>query len=111
MGLVSFIPALIFDELSYEALRGGSKALAYSAFLSVTVAFTLQVVAQKKTKATHAGLLSSLEGVFAVIGGVLMLSEPMTSRRVLGCVLMFVGVLVAELWQERVMAEPEVLPD
>ncbi|MCK4720916.1 EamA family transporter, partial [bacterium] len=59
------------------------------------IAFTLQVVGQRYAPPAHAAIIMSLEAVFAVLGGWWLLSETMTSRGILGCVLMLFGMLVS----------------
>jgi drug/metabolite transporter (DMT)-like permease len=65
----------------------------------VGVAYTLQVVAQEKAKPAHAAIILSLEAVFAAIGGWVILDENLTGRAMTGCILMFCGMLVSQLWR------------
>lgn len=69
----------------------------YSGVLSSGVAYTLQIVAQKDTDPTVASLLLSLESVFAVISGMIVLHEVLSGREIFGCVLMFAAIIVAQL--------------
>jgi drug/metabolite transporter (DMT)-like permease len=71
----------------------------YGGVLSVGVAYTLQVVAQQEAKPAHAAIILSLEAVFAALGGWLLLGEIMAPRGMLGCALMFCGMLVSQLWR------------
>jgi drug/metabolite transporter (DMT)-like permease len=64
----------------------------------VGVAYTLQVVAQRHAHPAHAAILLSLEAVFAAVGGWLILGEVMPGRGLMGCVLMFSGMLVSQLY-------------
>ncbi|MEN8225990.1 MAG: DMT family transporter [Bacteroidota bacterium] len=68
----------------------------YGGVLSVGIAYTLQVIAQKKAPPAHAAIILSLEAVFAAIGGWIILDEQLASREILGCVLMLLGMLVAQ---------------
>ena len=61
------------------------------------IGYTLQIIAQKFTDPTVASLLMSLESVFAVIAGAILLGERMTPRELLGCVIMFAAIVVANL--------------
>ena len=70
--------------------------LLYAAILSSGVAFTLQIIAQNKIKPTIASLLMSLESVFSVISGWVMLNERFTLQEGIGCVLMFTAVILAQ---------------
>ncbi|WP_312091392.1 DMT family transporter [Aminipila sp.] len=69
----------------------------YSGVLSSGVAYTLQIVAQKDTDPTVASLLLSLESVFAVLSGMVILHEVLSGREIFGCVLMFAAIIVAQL--------------
>jgi drug/metabolite transporter (DMT)-like permease len=70
----------------------------YGGVLSVGVAYTLQVVAQRNAHPAHAAILLSLEAVFAAIGGWIVLGERLTTRGFLGCGLMLAGMLLSQLW-------------
>lgn len=106
-GLLSLIPAFLVD-LQHSAanipamisLFGQPTALIsllYAGFLSCGVAFTLQVVGQKGLNPTVASLLMSLESVFSVVGGWLILHEKMNGRELLGCALIFGAVVLAQI--------------
>jgi drug/metabolite transporter (DMT)-like permease len=74
----------------------------YGGILSVGIGYTLQIVGQKKAPPTHAAIIMSLEAVFAVIGGVIILSETMNERKWIGCSLMLAGMLLAQVKWRRV---------
>ncbi len=74
--------------------------LLYAAVLSSGVAFTLQIVAQNKIRPTVASLLMSLESVFAVLGGWVVLNERLTLQEGIGCALMFSAVILAQIHSE-----------
>lgn len=93
-GLMSLAAAVLLGE----PFRGARKAfipLAYSGFLSVGLAFTLQVFAQKRVRPSEAGALMALEAVFAALGGWLILHETLTPVELSGCLLMLLGTLLA----------------
>jgi drug/metabolite transporter (DMT)-like permease len=70
----------------------------YGGIVSVGVAYTLQVVAQKKARPSHAALIMCLEAVFAAIGGHFLLGEVLTARGLAGCALMLAGMFISQLW-------------
>lgn len=78
----------------------------YAGVMSSGVAYTLQILAQKHAEPSIASLLMSLESVFAVICGFLILNEVLNTREIFGCIIMFVGVILAQLpsKEERLMA-------
>jgi drug/metabolite transporter (DMT)-like permease len=96
-GLLSAVIALFRETLSSDALLKSLIPILYSGFGSVGLAYTLQVVGQKYAPPAHATILLSLEGVFAAIGGVIILSEPLGSWTLLGFILIFCGMLATQL--------------
>ena len=95
--ILSGIAALWLETPTLPGLRGAVWAILYGGLLSVGVAYTLQVVGQRDAHPTHAAIILSLEAVFAVIGGVLLLGETLTPRGLMGCALMLAGMLVSQL--------------
>lgn len=97
--LLSFIVALLFeqDSLNLSNIALAWQPIAYAGLLSVGVAYTLQVVAQRHAPASHAAIIMSLEAVFAVIGGWWLLDEDFSQRAMLGCGLMLLGMIVSQL--------------
>ncbi|HLO13420.1 MAG TPA: DMT family transporter [Anaerolineales bacterium] len=78
-------------------------AIAYTAFFALGLCYTLQIWAQKHTPPADAALILSLESVFAVLSGWLLLDERLAAIQVLGCVLIFVAVLLSQFkeWSLR----------
>jgi drug/metabolite transporter (DMT)-like permease len=89
--------ALLTEHVSSAAIMAAAGPILYGGLLSVGVAFTLQVVAQRSAPPAHAAILLSLESVFAAIGGSLLLGERLGARGALGCALMFAGMLVSQI--------------
>lgn len=71
--------------------------LLYAGVLSCGVGYTLQIVGQDGLNPTVASLLMSLESVFAMLAGWLILKETMGIRQITGCVLIFIAILLAQL--------------
>jgi drug/metabolite transporter (DMT)-like permease len=69
----------------------------YTGIMSCCVAYTFQVVAQRNVGPTVASLLLSMESVFAVIFGMLLLSEQLLPKEIVGCIIMFVAIILAQL--------------
>ena len=78
-------------------------AIAYTAFFSLGLCYTLQVWAQRHTPPADAALILSLESVFAVISGWFLLNERLAPIQILGCILIFVAVLLSQFkeWNLR----------
>ncbi|BBT18248.1 hypothetical protein WP8S17C03_42970 [Metapseudomonas otitidis] len=99
--VISLALALVLEDIRLDAIILAGPAILYGGVIAVAIGYTLQVVAQKHAIASHAAIILSLEAVFAAIAGALMLSESLHARGYLGCALMFVGMLVAQLWPQR----------
>jgi drug/metabolite transporter (DMT)-like permease len=78
--VLSLIVAVIFEDISWDALVQASWPILYSGIFSSGVAFTFQVMAQRHTHPAHASIIMSLEAVFAAIGGWLLLNEILSMR-------------------------------
>jgi drug/metabolite transporter (DMT)-like permease len=63
----------------------------------VGIAYTLQVVVQKSAHPAHTAIILSLEGVFAVLGGWLILGEVLSARGILGCAMMLAGMIFSQI--------------
>ncbi len=92
----SLIPALFTESVTLEALKGCLAPLLYSGLGSVGVAYTLQAVAQRDAPPAHASILLCLESVFAALGGIIILSEPVGFRTFLGFSFMFAGMIITQ---------------
>ncbi len=112
-GIVSCIlifpldPALGFDLPTWENILGSWFPLCYVGIMSCGVAYTFQVTGQAYTDPTSASMILSLESVFGVIAGMIFLGEVMAVREVLGCIIMFAAIIVAQLpsKEERLQAK------
>ncbi|MCQ2501481.1 MAG: DMT family transporter [Lachnospiraceae bacterium] len=93
----STILTVIFETPTWTAIWDAKLTILYAGVLSSGVAYTLQVVAQRYTRPTVATLLMSLESVFAALFGALILHEILTEKELLGCVLVFVAVILAQI--------------
>ena len=69
----------------------------YAGFLSSGIAYTLQIIAQKDADPTSATLIMSLESVFAVLSGWLILGESLSGRELIGCLFVFIAVILAQV--------------
>ncbi|MHA2938050.1 DMT family transporter [Vibrio sp. RC27] len=95
-GLFSFIVAIIKEPIMLEPILQATVPILYGGLGSVGTAYTLQVIAQKDAPPAHAAIIMSLESVFALIGGILFLSEGMTTRGLFGCGLMLLGMIASQ---------------
>jgi drug/metabolite transporter (DMT)-like permease len=94
---LSSIGMFLFEKPQLEAIMNGAIPILYSGALSAGIGFTLQILGQKNTTPTVASLLLSMEAVFGAVFGFLLLSEIMSMRELLGCLLMFVAIIISQL--------------
>ena len=96
-GVLATVFMFILEEPTRQQIKDGWLAIAYAGIMSSGVAFTFQVLAQKRTNPTMASLLMSLESVFAVIGGIVIQQVMPTAREAAGCIIMFAAIVVAQI--------------
>ena len=82
---------------TWQAIGEAIISILYTGVMSSGVGYTLQILAQKDSNPTVVTILLSLESVFAVIAGAIILHQSMTPREYLGCVLMFLAVILAQI--------------
>lgn len=95
--IITGVFAFIFESPSVEKILSAAIPIAYCGILSGGVGYTLQIIAQKRTEPATASLLMSLESVFAVIGGVIILDEKMSVAEIVGCAVIFAAIVLVEL--------------
>lgn len=96
-GILALVPSVLLEHEELSSLMAAWMPILYAGVLSCGVAYTLQVVAQKDTDPVIASLILSLESVFSVIAGWLILGETLSAREMAGCVLVFCAILLAQL--------------
>lgn len=96
-GVLSMIVAFLRESVNLFGLYQAAIPILYGGFLSVGIAFTLQLVAQKRAPAAHAAILMSMETVFAALGGWVVIGETLSMRALFGCGLIISGMLASQL--------------
>ncbi len=96
-GVISMTVALFTEQVSAHMISITIIPLLYAGVMSTAVAYTLQVVAQQHAHSSHAAIILSLEGAFAVLGGWLLLDEKIPLVGLVGCALMLAGMLISQL--------------
>jgi len=94
---LSLLTAVITEVITLHGLFLATLPIAYGGLISVGIAYTLQVVAQRYAHPAHAAIILSLAAVFAAFGGWLILGETLSSRGLIGCSLMLAGMLLSQL--------------
>lgn len=95
--VLSLVTAVIFEPDAFAGVGAALVPILYGGLMSTGVAYTLQVVAQRKAHPAHASIILSMEALFAAIGGVMILHEPVTVRLVAGGALMFAGMTCSQM--------------
>ena len=98
---LSFAAALITETIVLQNVLLAYLPILYAGLFSVGIAFTIQVVAQKEAHPANAAIIMSLEAVFAVIGGWMILNESIPLRGLFGCVMMLIGMILSQLYLFR----------
>lgn len=96
--IFSLMAAFITETIIILNILAAWLPILYAGFLSVGIAFTIQVVAQREAHPSNAAIIMSLEAVFALIGGWLVLNETILLRGLIGCALMLTGMIVSQLY-------------
>ncbi|MBQ6830505.1 MAG: DMT family transporter [Clostridia bacterium] len=94
---ISTVLMLVFERPTIENVTAGLLPLLYVGIMSSGIAYTLQVISQKNSNPTVVTLLLSLESVFAVLTGVVIQGDRLSARELIGCVLMFGAVTLANI--------------
>lgn len=97
VGILNIPLMFAFESPSLSTMVSCWQSVLYAGLMSSGVAYTLQIVAQKDTHPTTASLLMSFESVFAVLAGMVILRDRMSSWEIIGCVVMFAAVILAQL--------------
>lgn len=95
--VLSLAAAALFEDVTAGGLLDAAVPILYGGIMSVGIAYTLQVLAQRNTPASHAAIILSLETVFAALGGWVVLGETIPARGLAGCALMLAGIILSQV--------------
>ncbi|MFR4512994.1 MAG: DMT family transporter [Clostridium sp.] len=96
-GIISLICMTIFEEPHIAQILAAWKPILYAGVMSCGMGYTLQIVGQKGVNPASASLILSLESSISVLAGWLILGQKLTGREILGCVLMFSAIVLAQV--------------
>lgn len=96
-GILSFVFMVVFEKPQWNDIRNGVIPILYTAIIEVAVAYTLQIIGQRDTPPAIAAIILSLEAVFSVISGAVILGETMSLREIIGCLCMLAAVIISQL--------------
>ncbi len=100
-GVISTVLSLIFETVNWAGVWHCVLPILYVAIFSSGIAYTLQILAQAGSNPTVVTLLLSLESVFSVLSGAVILGDRLTMREYAGCALMFAAVIFAQVGFKR----------
>lgn len=96
--ILAWTVAFIFEDVNLEGLKLSFYMIAYAGIFSGGIAYTLQMVGQKySSNPTLSSLILSFEAVFGAITGYIFFNEILSTKELLGCIIMFVAVIIAQL--------------
>lgn len=96
-GIIGFIGMILFEQPQLSAILGAAGPILYTGIMSSGVGYTLQIIGQKGIHPALAALILSLESVFSALSGFLFLHQGMSGRELLGCGLMFLAIILAQM--------------
>ena len=100
-GLISSALMFLFENPTIQAIWDAKLPILYAGVLSCGVAYTLQIVGQKDMNPTVASLILSLESCISVLAGWLILRQTLSGRELIGCVVMFGAILIAQMPERK----------
>ena len=103
--LFSTVFMFIFEGIDIPAIKAASGSILYAGVLSSGVAYTIQTITQRELDPTIASLTMSLESVFAALTGWLVLHETLSTKELLGCVIMFTAIILSQLPEKKPSVE------
>ena len=104
-GFFSLIAMFLFETPVLSSILQAWLPLLYTGVLSCGVAYTFQILGQKNVNSSVASLIMSLEGVFCALGGWILLGESMSIKEMIGCILVFGAILLAQIPSTRIKTD------
>lgn len=99
-GILSAIPAFLLEKPQLTSICAAWMPILYAGVMSCGVAYTLQIIGQKDMNPTVASLILSLESCISVLAGWIILGQNLSTREILGCIIMFGAIILAQLPQK-----------
>ena len=96
-GALGAVFMFLFENPSLAMILSAAGPILYTGIMSTGVGYTLQIVGQKGLNPTVAALILSLESVFSALSGYVFLHQVLTTRELIGCALMFIAIVLAQL--------------
>ena len=100
-GIICLVIGSFVETTTLNNIKNALIPILYAGIGSCGIAYTLQVVGQKYVQPTKATLALSLESAWSVVGGAIILGETMSPRELLGCLILFISVVIAQLPEKK----------
>ena len=97
VAVICTVPMLVLEHPDLSSILSAAVPVLYAGVLSSGAGYTLQIIAQKDADPTEAGMILSLESVFSVLAGFIILHETLSIRELSGCALVFAAVILCQL--------------
>lgn len=107
-GILSFVCMLIFEREYISLIPSAWGEILYLGIMSSGVAYTLQIIGQKKTNPTVASIILSLESVFAMLCGAIFSGTIPESKKILGAAIIFAAVILAQLPSKKLKSVKDI---
>lgn len=104
-GTINILLMFLLEHPDWSLVLSCAVPILYAGVLSCGVAYTLQIIGQQYAEPTPASIIMSLESVFAVLAGAILLNETLRPGEILGCVLMFAAIIIVQLPQKETALE------
>ncbi|MGX6990853.1 DMT family transporter [Pseudolactococcus reticulitermitis] len=106
--LISLILLPFFEPLALTGIISARVSILYAGLVSAGIGYTLQIIAQKHVKPVVASMIMSLEAVFSLLAGFVILGDRLSSRELIGCALVFVAIILAQLPTKSANAQADI---
>ena len=100
-GFIAMIAMFIFETPNLDTILKAIVPILYAGIFSSGIGYTFQIIAQKNVEPTTASLILSLESVFAVLSGMILLNESLSNRELIGCILIFFAVIFTQIPEKK----------
>ncbi|MDQ0275490.1 drug/metabolite transporter (DMT)-like permease [Peptoniphilus koenoeneniae] len=99
-GIISGIIAFFIEDINMSEILAAKTSIFYTGILSSGLAYTLSIIALRDIDATIGSLILSLESIIAALAAAILLKESMTAREMLGCLIVFIATILAQIPSE-----------
>lgn len=99
--IFTFVLMFAFETPRMADILAAAGPILYTGIFSCGIAYTLQILGQSRVDPTLASLIMSLEAVISALSGWLILGQKLSPRELIGAVIMFAAVILAQFPLER----------